>query len=280
MLVCGDPEAPETYFAGYPKDQVSPISCPDNVAFDRRGNLWISTDGNELGSNDGLFAVPTAGPQRGRVRQFLTVPVGAETCGPLISGDGKTVFTAVQHPGEVDGSTFEDPASTWPHTTSYPIPSVVTTRRVDGAAHRHLSRSRRTCDHQVAEGVERVAGRAGRQLVEQGPRPLGPSQHLVAGLVERGMGTQQRERLGQPAVVTEVARQQLAQPRVAGIAGAQGQQHRQRGHPLAQVGAGRLARLGGVTGHVEDVVGQLERGADVLAVLGQHLLLGGTRRRR
>ena len=28
MLVCGDPEAPETYFAGYPKDRVSPISCP------------------------------------------------------------------------------------------------------------------------------------------------------------------------------------------------------------------------------------------------------------
>jgi secreted PhoX family phosphatase len=133
MLVCGDPEAPETYFAGYPSDDVSPISCPDNVAFDGRGNLWISTDGNQLGSNDGLFAVPTAGPRRGRVRQFLTVPIGAETCGPLISGDGKTVFTAVQHPGEVDGSTFEDPASTWPHTTRYPIPSVITTRRVDGA---------------------------------------------------------------------------------------------------------------------------------------------------
>jgi secreted PhoX family phosphatase len=77
--------------------------------------------------------VPTAGPQRGHVRQFLTVPVGAETCGPLISGDGKTVFTAVQHPGEEDGSTFEDPASTWPHTHRYPIPSVITTRRVDGA---------------------------------------------------------------------------------------------------------------------------------------------------
>jgi uncharacterized protein len=39
----------------------------------------------------------------------------------------------VQHPGEVDGSTFEEPASTWPHTTRYPIPSVITTRRVDGA---------------------------------------------------------------------------------------------------------------------------------------------------
>ena len=137
MLVCGDPEAPETYFAGYPKDEVSPISCPDNVTFDRRGNLWVATDGNALGSNDGLFAVPTEGSERGNVMQFLTMPVGAETCGPLISRDGRTVFTAVQHPGEVDGATFEDPASTWPHTTRYPIPSVIVTYRVDG---QHIGR--------------------------------------------------------------------------------------------------------------------------------------------
>ena len=84
MLVCGDPRAPETYFAGYPKEQVSPISCPDNVAFDPDGNLWISTDGNVLGSNDGLFRVPTRGPERGKVQQFATVPFGAEACGPFI----------------------------------------------------------------------------------------------------------------------------------------------------------------------------------------------------
>ncbi|MDQ3324736.1 MAG: PhoX family phosphatase [Actinomycetota bacterium] len=132
MLVCGDPEAPETYFAGYPKDQVSPISCPDNVTFDGAGNLWISTDGNQLGSNDGMFAVPTRGTQRGKVLQFLTVPRGAETCGPLIARDGRTVFNAIQHPGEVDGASFENPASTWPHTRRYPIPSVIATHRVDG----------------------------------------------------------------------------------------------------------------------------------------------------
>ncbi|HEX2175951.1 MAG TPA: PhoX family phosphatase, partial [Nocardioidaceae bacterium] len=124
LLVCGDPEAAETYFGGYPKDQVSPISCPDNVTFDAAGNLWISTDGNALGANDGLFAVPTTGPERGRVRQFLSVPIGAETCGPLIVDD-TSVFVAVQHPGEVDGATFENPASTWPHPGTYPRPSVV-----------------------------------------------------------------------------------------------------------------------------------------------------------
>ncbi|HEY0774335.1 MAG TPA: alkaline phosphatase PhoX, partial [Nocardioidaceae bacterium] len=123
--VCGDPEAPETYFAGYPKEKVSPISCPDNVAFDPVGNLWISTDGNSLGSNDGLFRVPVEGAERGHVQQFLTVPVGAETCGPLLTEDGLSVFVAVQHPGETDGATFENPSSTWPHTDDFPRPSVV-----------------------------------------------------------------------------------------------------------------------------------------------------------
>ncbi|MBA2551514.1 MAG: PhoX family phosphatase [Nocardioidaceae bacterium] len=131
FLVCGDPDAPETYFGGYPKDRVSPISCPDNVAFDSAGHLWVSTDGNALGSNDGLFAVPTQGTNRGQVLQFLTVPLEAETCGPLISKDGHSVWVAVQHPGESDDATFNNQVSTWPHTNRFPRPSVVVTYRVD-----------------------------------------------------------------------------------------------------------------------------------------------------
>ncbi len=69
--------------------------------------------------------MPVSGTERGKVQQFLTVPVGAETCGPLVSDDQLTVFIAVQHPGEVDGATFENPASTWPHTHNFPRPSVV-----------------------------------------------------------------------------------------------------------------------------------------------------------
>ena len=125
MLVCGDPEAEETYFAGFPKEKVSQVSCPDNVAFDREGNLWVATDGNALGSHDGLFRVPVAGPKRGHVEQFLTVPVGAETCGPFLTEDDQSVFVAVQHPGETDGATFENQSSTWPHTDDFPRPSVV-----------------------------------------------------------------------------------------------------------------------------------------------------------
>ncbi|TYB54775.1 PhoX family phosphatase [Nonomuraea sp. PA05] len=124
-LVCGDPNDASTYFAGFDKTKVSPISCPDNVTFDKDGNLWISTDGNALGTNDGLFVMPVRGKERGYVRQFLTVPVGAETCGPLVTDDQRSVFVAVQHPGETDGASPEAPSSRWPDGEgSQPRPSV------------------------------------------------------------------------------------------------------------------------------------------------------------
>ncbi|MEO6089366.1 MAG: PhoX family phosphatase [Umezawaea sp.] len=130
LLVCGDPATADTYFGGYDKTQVSPISCPDNVAFDSSGNLWISTDGNALGSNDGLFAVPVEGKYRGRVKQFLTVPKGAETCGPVIND--RFILVSVQHPGEITGASADNPLSHWPDGgTSQPRPSVVVTWKKD-----------------------------------------------------------------------------------------------------------------------------------------------------
>ncbi|WP_329559922.1 PhoX family phosphatase [Streptomyces uncialis] len=131
FLVAGDPDDPSTYFAGFPKERVSPISCPDNVAFDPHGNLWISTDGNALGTHDGLFGVATRGERRGELKQFLTVPTGAETCGPVIQD--RRVLVAVQHPGEVDGASVEKPASTWPDGPGRLVrPSVVAVWRADG----------------------------------------------------------------------------------------------------------------------------------------------------
>ncbi|GKQ35762.1 PhoX family phosphatase [Streptomyces sp. A012304] len=131
FLVAGDPDDPATYFAGFPKDDVSPISCPDNVAFDPHGNLWISTDGNQLGSHDGLFGVATRGARRGELKQFLTVPVGAETCGPLVQD--RRVLVAVQHPGEVNGASVEKPASVWPDGPGKLVrPAVVAVWRADG----------------------------------------------------------------------------------------------------------------------------------------------------
>ncbi|MFJ8789117.1 PhoX family protein [Streptomyces sp. NPDC102462] len=131
FLVAGDPADPATYFAGFPKDRVSPISCPDNVAFDAHGNLWISTDGNALGTHDGLFGVATKGDRRGELKQFLTMPNGAETCGPIIQE--RRVLVAVQHPGEVDGASVEKPASAWPDGAGKIVrPAVVAVWRADG----------------------------------------------------------------------------------------------------------------------------------------------------
>jgi secreted PhoX family phosphatase len=141
LLVCGDPAVNgSTYFAGFPADKVSPISCPDNVAFDSDGNLWISTDGasSTIGYCDGLFKVPLEGTERGRVQQFLSVPRESETCGPVIHDRDSSVFVAVQHPGE-DGtwaeqrSYFPDYVAPGAHADGKwggPRPSVIQTTRV------------------------------------------------------------------------------------------------------------------------------------------------------
>ncbi|MBA4505113.1 PhoX family protein [Corynebacterium sanguinis] len=131
LLVCGDPAAASTYFGGFDKDKVSPISCPDNLAFDTYGNLWISTDGNALGSNDGLYAVGLEGENRGQVKCFLTVPKDAETCGPIVTEE--RVMVNVQHPGESDDATYENPTSNWPEGgNSVPRPAVAVAWREDG----------------------------------------------------------------------------------------------------------------------------------------------------
>ncbi|WP_418605227.1 PhoX family protein [Georgenia sp. SUBG003] len=133
LLLCGDPEDPSTYFAGFDKSQVSAISCPDNLAFDDHGNLWISTDGQPgtLGTNDALYGVAVRGKNRGEVRQFLAVPRGGETCGPVVTD--KRVLVAVQHPGEIDGASYENPLSNWPDGgRSIPRPSIVVAYRADG----------------------------------------------------------------------------------------------------------------------------------------------------
>lgn len=134
FLLCGDPKDESTYFAGYPKDKVSTVSCPDNIAFDHDGNMWISTDGMDgsLKLNDGVFAVPVAGPERGRVRQFFSAVPGCEVCGPEFTPDNTTLFVAIQHPGE--GGTFEEPLTRWPDGgKAPPRPSIVAIQHSKGS---------------------------------------------------------------------------------------------------------------------------------------------------
>jgi len=152
FLLAGDPRSPggqlltdaadlhaggvghaDTYYAGYDDArELAPIGCPDNLGFDPGGNLWIVTDGDQpRGGNNGAFAVPVDGPDRGYLRQFMSAPRGAEVCGCEFTPDGETFFLSVQHPGE--GSTLEQPSSDWPDGGGRPPrPSVIAVRRDGG----------------------------------------------------------------------------------------------------------------------------------------------------
>jgi hypothetical protein len=123
----------EPVLRSFEASAVSDIACPDNITFDDRGNLWIATDGQPgtLGRNDTVFAVPTAGLERGNVQPFLSVPAVAEVCGPEFTPDFQTLFVNVQHPGESN----EGPnalQSLWPDGIWPPLPSLVVVTKNGG----------------------------------------------------------------------------------------------------------------------------------------------------
>jgi secreted PhoX family phosphatase len=123
----------DTYFGGYAKaSELSAMGSPDNLGFDLAGNLWIVTDGTQpQETNDGCWVCPTSGPERGKLRQFMSGPIGAEVCGVQFTPDNETLFFAIQHPGE-NGS-VESPLSHWPDGGSaQPRASVIAVRREGG----------------------------------------------------------------------------------------------------------------------------------------------------
>lgn len=138
LVRCGDPADPSSGALWNPETSKHGwFGSPDNCAVDPSGRLWIATDGNEAtGANDGLWALETDGERRGTGRAFFRAPNGAEVCGPRFTPDGKTLFLAVQHPGDGDGATFESPTSRWPdfQNDAPPRPSVIAIRRDDGRA--------------------------------------------------------------------------------------------------------------------------------------------------
>jgi len=116
------------------------FTCPDNLAFDPRGNMWVATDGCEsFGFSDGLWAIPTTGPYRALPRHFFGCPRGAELCGPEFTPDGKTLFLSVQHPADSNDSSFDQPSHRWPDydTALPPRPSVVAIRHKRGQSIGH-----------------------------------------------------------------------------------------------------------------------------------------------
>jgi hypothetical protein len=140
FMLCGNP-AVSAHGAKYHLDQpkLGPwLAAPDNVAFDPQGRLYISTDqGSAQFRNnipDGIYTADTEGPGRAYVKFLFGCPAAAEMCGPELTPDGKTLFLAVQHPAEGEGSTFKNPLTRWPDFKlgMPPRPSIVAITRIDG----------------------------------------------------------------------------------------------------------------------------------------------------
>ena len=110
------------------------LSCPDNIAFDSKGRIWIVTDGapEAAGVADGVYGADTMGHGRALTRCFYQASTAAEVCGPIFTPDDRTFFLAVQHPGE--GSTFDKPSTRWPDFKDGmpPRPAVVAITKKSG----------------------------------------------------------------------------------------------------------------------------------------------------
>jgi len=113
----------------------SGFSCPDNMAFDKNGNFFLTSDisGGSMGKepytefgNNALFLIPRTGPQAGELIKLASAPFDAEFTGPFFSEDEQTLFLSVQHPGEKTKS-LDKLTSNWPSTDKKdkPLSSVI-----------------------------------------------------------------------------------------------------------------------------------------------------------
>jgi uncharacterized protein len=159
---------------------------PDNLMFDPKGNVWIVTDMSSdrlntavpdrlnsegkavsqsnlrgLFGNNSMWVMPTSGTEAGQAYRFAIGPMECEMTGPFLSRDRRSLFLAVQHPGEIHGIRRGDRASetrrfalktttgdgfvqerqvpigsNWPSLKlgEAPRPGVVVVRRGDGGA--------------------------------------------------------------------------------------------------------------------------------------------------
>ncbi|MBE9130168.1 MULTISPECIES: PhoX family protein [unclassified Coleofasciculus] len=184
----GDESAAMTFqwesfaMGGEPAEGGAGFANPDNLEFDANGNLWMVTDistskhnqtvtsrvdaeGKPLEQtdiqgifgNNSIWVLPTSGSNAGNAYLFGIGPMECETTGLFFTPDQKTLFLAVQHPGEQHGMRKDKAAETrkftlkttdgkefvqkrlvplgsnWPSkgTTDPPKPAVVAIRRLD-----------------------------------------------------------------------------------------------------------------------------------------------------
>jgi uncharacterized protein len=142
LVLAGDPANPRADAKGNIRGDI--FACPDGIAFDPRGVLWVQTDAHatvmykgefeRVGNNQMLACLPDTG----EVRRFLTGPVNCEITGVTWTPDGRTMFINVQHPGETP-SDRSDPAepskfSNWPdyRAGGRPRSATVVITKADG----------------------------------------------------------------------------------------------------------------------------------------------------
>ncbi len=96
------------------------FAYPDNLEFDKQGNLWMVTDmptglhnqptrvennpyiTGALGNNS-IWYIPLSGENAGKAYPFGISPMETETCGLCFNQEETTLFLAIQHPGEKNG---------------------------------------------------------------------------------------------------------------------------------------------------------------------------------
>jgi uncharacterized protein len=112
---------------GEPAEGGLGFSNPDNLLFDRTGNLWMVNDMSSdkinravpkrmdgekpisqsdlrgLYGNNSIWFIPAHGKDAGKTFLFGMGPMECETTGPFFSRDRKTLFLSIQHPGETHG---------------------------------------------------------------------------------------------------------------------------------------------------------------------------------
>ncbi len=134
--------------AGGPNDPAQAghvFAAPDNLSFDKAANMWVVSDISSANlnggnanytafKNNGMFFIPTSGPQAGSAFQFASGPCECELTGPSWTPDETTLFLAIQHPGEVSGrrgpGVVSPRGSNWPYRDhGVPLPAVVQVRR-------------------------------------------------------------------------------------------------------------------------------------------------------
>jgi uncharacterized protein len=115
---------------GEPADGGLGFANPDNLMIDKSGNIWMVSDMSSdklntavptgrvgkdgkpisqsnlrgLYGNNAIWFLPASGPKMGEAFLFGIGPMDCETTGPFFTEDQKTLFLAIQHPGEVNGT--------------------------------------------------------------------------------------------------------------------------------------------------------------------------------